>query len=85
MAEEANDITMRDHPSDVTFGEALERLEAIVNQLEESEELGLEQALALYEQGVVLAGECHQRLATASLKLAEIATHTPSAADGNAG
>jgi exodeoxyribonuclease VII small subunit len=55
------------------FGEALERLEAIVNQLEANEALGLEEALALYEQGLALAGDCRRRLAAAQLKLTELA------------
>jgi exodeoxyribonuclease VII small subunit len=63
--------------NDLTFGEAMARLEEIVTQLEESEELGLEQALALYEQGATLAGDCRQRLAAAKLRLTEIAVSAP--------
>lgn len=63
----------------LTFGEAMERLEGIVTQLEENEALGLEQALAIYEQGLALAGDCRQRLATASLRLTEIAVAAPGA------
>jgi len=59
------------------FGEAMERLETIVGQLEGDESLELEQALALYEQGVALATECRQRLATAELRLTEIAVQAP--------
>ncbi len=58
--------------TDLTFGEAVDRLEAIVGQLEGNEELGLEEALALYEQGLALAGDCRRRLATAQLKLTQI-------------
>ena len=57
---------------DVTFGEAMTKLERIVAQLEEDEGIGLEQALALYEQGVALADDCQQRLAAAKLRLTEI-------------
>jgi exodeoxyribonuclease VII small subunit len=57
---------------DLTFGEAMDRLEAIVSQLEGNEELGLEEALALYERGLDLAGDCRRRLATAQLKLTQI-------------
>jgi exodeoxyribonuclease VII small subunit len=59
--------------ADLTFGEAMTRLEAVVGQLEENESLGLEQALALYEQGVALAEDCRQRLTAARLRLTEIA------------
>ncbi len=62
--------------ADLTFGEAMEKLEATVSQLEENDELGLEQALALYEQGTALAGDCQQLLATAKLRLTEIAVPT---------
>ncbi|HEU5317442.1 MAG TPA: exodeoxyribonuclease VII small subunit [Chloroflexota bacterium] len=58
---------------DVTFGEAMARLESIVSQLEEDESIGLEQALALYEQGLALADDCQQRLAAAKLRLTQIA------------
>ena len=50
----------------------MERLEAIVAQLEGDESLGLEEALALYEQGVALAADCRQRLVSAQLRLSEI-------------
>ena len=58
--------------SDVTFGEAMDKLEQVVRQLEEDEAMGLEQALALYEQGVALAGDCQSRLSSAKLRLSEI-------------
>ena len=60
------------HAVDLTFGEAMEKLEEIVSQLEENEALGLEQSLALYEQGLALAGDCQQRLAAAKLRMSEI-------------
>ncbi|MGH2354056.1 MAG: exodeoxyribonuclease VII small subunit [Chloroflexota bacterium] len=62
-----------------TFGEAMDRLEAIVSRLEGDEALGLEEAVALYEQGVALAGECRRRLAAAQLKLTEIPVATSTA------
>lgn len=66
-----------------TFGEAMERLEAIVSQLEANEALGLEEALALYEQGVALAGDCRGQLAAAQLRLTEIAV-VPGSVPGTA-
>lgn len=53
------------------------RLEEIVAQLESSEELGIEQALALYEQGAALASDCRQRLTGAKLRLTEITAVVP--------
>ena len=58
--------------ADLTFGEAMEKLEEIVAQLEENEALGLEQSLALYEQGLALAGDCQQRLSAAKLRITEL-------------
>ena len=66
--------------SDVTFGEAMGKLEQVVRQLEEDEAMGLEQALALYEQGVALASDCQARLLAAKLRLTEIAV--PPLTDG---
>ena len=65
---------------DVTFGEAMAKLESIVAQLEEDEGIGLEQSLALYEQGLALAGDCQQRLTAAKLRLTEIAVPAISSA-----
>ena len=62
--------------SDVTFGEAMSKLEQVVRQLEEDETMGLEQALALYEQGAALASDCQARLGAAKLRLTEIPVPT---------
>jgi len=51
------------------FEESLRRLEEIVDQLE-SDELELEQSLALFEEGVKLAQACNQRLDEAEKKVA---------------
>jgi len=59
-------------PAGEDFGTAMERLEAIVGRLEGDETLGLEEALALYEQGVALAAECRRRLTGAQLRLTEV-------------
>ncbi len=50
------------------FEAALERLEAIVTELE-SGELGLEQSLKLFEEGVKLARICNTRLEEAERKV----------------
>jgi exodeoxyribonuclease VII small subunit len=44
-----------------TFEKNLERLDAIVQQLEDTE-LPLEKALLLYEEGMKLSEVCHQQL-----------------------
>lgn len=50
------------------FEAALSRLEEIVNSLE-SGELGLEQSLKLFEEGVKLARVCNSRLEDAERKV----------------
>lgn len=59
--------------NDFSFGEAMGKLEHVVRQLEEDESMGLEQTLALYEQGVALATDCQARLLAAKLRVSEIA------------
>lgn len=59
-------------PDDLTFEQALQRLEALVEQLE-NDEAGLEEALQAYEEGVLLARYCLGRLDTADLRIQELA------------
>ncbi len=54
-----------------SFETAMSRLEAIVDQLE-SAELPLEQALALFEEGVRLARASQQRLDQAERRVEEL-------------
>lgn len=58
-------------PDDLTFEQALERLESLVQQLEH-DDAGLEDALTSYEEGVVLARYCMNRLQTAELRVQEL-------------
>ena len=51
------------------FEESLQRLEEIVERLED-DDLELEQSLALFEEGVKLASACNQRLDEAEKKVA---------------
>ena len=53
------------------FEEALKRLEAIVNSLE-NDDLPLETLLAKYEEGTRLAQGCQTRLAEAELKIQQL-------------
>ena len=50
------------------FEDCLDRLEKIVNDLEKGE-LPLEQALALFEEGVQLSNSCRKELDTAEGKI----------------
>lgn len=55
-----------------TFEAALQRLEALVEQMEH-DETDLETALAAYEEGVGLARYCLERLDAAELRVQELA------------
>ena len=59
-------------PDDLTFEAALKRLETIAETLE-NDEAGLEAALQAYEEGVLLARYCLERLDTAELRVQELA------------
>ena len=59
-------------PENLTFEQALQRLEALVETLED-ETAGLEEALQAYEEGVILARYCLERLDTAELRVQELA------------
>jgi exodeoxyribonuclease VII small subunit len=48
-------------PEEVTFEEALSRLEKIVSQLE-SGKTSLEDSLSLFEEGIGLSRRCHEKL-----------------------
>ena len=57
--------------SDRTFEETLERLEKIVDTLEDDPP-SLDEALDAYEEGVALANECLDRLEDAEQRVSEL-------------
>jgi exodeoxyribonuclease VII small subunit len=61
-----------DRPEDLTFEQAIARLEAIVEQLD-GDPIDLEAALEAYEEGVILARHCLERLSAAELRIQELA------------
>jgi exodeoxyribonuclease VII small subunit len=54
-----------------SFEEALERLDKIIDTLEKGG-LKLEEAIALFEEGIELANICNQRLNAAELKITQL-------------
>lgn len=54
-----------------TFEESLTALEERVRKLEGGD-LSLEDSLALFEEGIALTRECHEKLDTADQKLIEL-------------
>lgn len=64
----------------VTFEEALRRLDEVVARLEGGE-VGLEETVALFEQGQSLLASCRERLAAAQRRIEELtAEDLPAAA-----
>lgn len=58
-------------PADLTYEQAFQELEATVRQLEAGDQ-PLEEALALFERGQLLASRCSELLGVAELKLKEL-------------
>lgn len=58
-------------PSDLSFEDALQRLEQIVSKLE-SGQAPLEESIALYEEGARLKAHCETRLKAAQLRVEKI-------------
>lgn len=58
-------------PADLSFEDALQRLEAIVSKLE-SGQAPLEESIALYEEGARLKAHCENRLKAAQLRVEKI-------------
>ena len=58
-------------PADLSFEDALKRLETIVSRLE-SGQAPLEESIALYEEGAKLKANCEARLKAAKLRVEKI-------------
>jgi len=58
---------------ELSFEQALDRLEIIVRTLEAGG-LALEEAISLFEEGMQLARTCSQRLDAAELKITQLQT-----------
>ena len=71
MSKAAKSAAPADSAVDVPFEEALEKLEAIVEQME-SGELTLETLLTRFEEGTKLAKVCQAKLAEAELKVQQL-------------
>ena len=72
MTETASNGT-HDNMDDMTFEQALERLDGTVQALE-SGGLSLEESTRLYEEGIGLARRCSEALASAELRITRIRT-----------
>ena len=63
----------QDNLDELTFEQAIERLDSAVQALE-SGGLSLEEATRLYEEGIALARVCSEALASAELRITRIRT-----------
>lgn len=57
--------------TDNSFEKMMERLEQIVNDLE-SGKLGLDESIRIFEEGVALSKQCHQKLTQAEAKVKQL-------------
>lgn len=76
MADENNDI------SQLSFEQALEKLEEIVNKLERGD-VPLEESISIYEQGEALKKHCARLLQAAEDKVEKIRVGADGTAKGN--
>lgn len=58
---------------ELTFEEAMEKLESIIVKLEEGD-VPLEEALGFYQKGMELSAFCHEKLSHAEGQLAKLMT-----------
>lgn len=70
-AGKAQDVRAPEGAEDVPFEDALERLEALVDALEDGE-LELEESLRKFEEGVRLVRGCSDRLRQAELRVKQL-------------
>ncbi len=65
-------------PDDLPFEKAMERLEAIVERIEQGE-IGLEDSVKEYEKGMALLARCRHILGQAEQKIEELGKAAPKA------
>jgi exodeoxyribonuclease VII small subunit len=70
-AQDTPDPQQADAEAETSFESGLERLEAIVDRLEQGE-LPLEEALAAFEEGVALTRRCAGQLEVAERRIEEL-------------
>jgi exodeoxyribonuclease VII small subunit len=71
MAKREKSTSKAKAPADLTYEQAFEELESVVERLQAAE-LPLEEALVLFERGQALASRCQELLDQAELKLRQL-------------
>ncbi len=59
-------------PEEMSFEEALTKLETAVAQLEQADALTLDESLAVFEEGIRLTRLCREKLDTAELRVQQL-------------
>ena len=77
-AKKAPSNTVSPAAAALTYEAAVEKLESIVSQIE-SGEVGLEESMALYEEGILLSQRCKEILATAEQRVETLSKRTKEA------
>ncbi len=72
---------MTEHTPPLSFEEALARLDEVVARLEGGE-VGLEEAVGLFEQGQGYLATCRERLARAQQRIEELTSASTAISDG---
>jgi exodeoxyribonuclease VII small subunit len=72
---------MSDELSELSFEDALKRLEAIVQRLE-SGNASLDESITLYSEGDRLRGQCEKRLKDAQMRIEKISLGTDGSVTG---
>lgn len=65
-----------------SFEESLKRLQEI-SELLDSDNIGLEESIKLYEEGIELSKECYDKLNQAELKISELKNKLETGITGN--
>ncbi|WP_088035719.1 exodeoxyribonuclease VII small subunit [Evansella clarkii] len=64
---------MGNENNELTFEEAMEKLETVVNKLEEGD-VPLEKAIRMFEEGMKLSKFCHDRLQNVEKQMTQVLT-----------
>lgn len=73
---------MSDAPQELTFEQALARLDEVVTRMDGGD-VGLEEAVRLFEQGQELLGVCRERLALAQQRITELTAEGENGVDAD--
>ncbi|WP_088104730.1 exodeoxyribonuclease VII small subunit [Halalkalibacter urbisdiaboli] len=62
---------MSERKEELTFEEAMEKLEEVVEQLEKGD-VALEKAISMFQEGMALSKQCHEKLVKVEKQMDQI-------------